>query len=336
MSASDIKSVESNIKRLLERYILADASDLRTVSGENPYPLCETYENYIREHAGKEKKSTYVNLHVEARHFVVAAFMTMMNELNEIADPSDLMAVSVIMPAGIDDTMRAVSANSSKSAMEAARLRLVNLERTRFIVGEVVKSNDQSITQFMFDMVCHHELDRDGVLAKDSDPQKYFKGKTELLLGKYRLNDSLIALVYGLFDSFLKILARSVSRFLWFRHEMVSRDTIKGLLFSHGMTYDLVQKLDYMATETRSKVAKPAKKKAESKPADAAVVTADAVVVTADAAAVVTADAAVVTANAAVVTADAAAPENAKPIVAENTPVVVDTPKSVSAGNTTL
>lgn len=265
MQASDVKAVESNVKRLLERYILADASDLRTLSGENPYPLCETYENYIREHAGKEKKSAYVNIHLEARHIVVAAYFTMMNELNEIADPIDLMSVSTIMPPPeVEASLRARAGDVSKSEMETEMLRVVNMERTRFIVQEVVKSNDQSITQFMFDLVVRHGLDRDGILSKDSDPQKYFKGKTELFLGKYRLNDSLISLVFGLFDSFLKVLSRIVSRFLWFRHEMVSRDTLKGLLFSHGMTYDLVQKLDYTASETRAKVAKPTKKKAES------------------------------------------------------------------------
>jgi hypothetical protein len=263
-SLKPLKALESNVKRVLERYILADASQIKREMSYDPYPLLETFENYIRDkNAGRESRSSYVGLSSDARHIIVASFLMLVRELNEIADPTDLMQVSLIpVPAHVEKELDSIQdVIARKTAMASAATR----ERIRFVVDEIVKNNDMCIAQFMLNCINSVYIDPSSLLASVFDPDNYFKQKFDAVLhDKYKNNDTLINLVHSLFDGYLKAIAFIISRYIWYDHCSVSKDMMLGLLFSRGMPSDMIERLKSIAENNREKVQKSKSKKEKS------------------------------------------------------------------------
>lgn len=258
MNVSTLKAIEQEIRRMLDMYVLADADSIKRAFSTDPYICCETYDNFIKE-SGKEKRQAYLSMNGDARHLVVAAFSTMIDELDAVEDPSDLLNVSLIQPSAT--AIAEIEKIKEESAKKVALAQAADRERIQFIVQEVAKSNDPCILQFMHRFVTYVQYEPNSLLAKASDPKRYFKGKIEHFLhAKYRTNNTLLNLVDDLFDNFLKALAFVLSRHIWHDHSPLNKDRLLAIIFSHGLSPDLVEKLVDIMETNRQRVSKPKKK----------------------------------------------------------------------------
>lgn len=265
MNIASLKAVEVEIRRMLETYVLADTDSIKRAFSTDPYTCYETYENYIKT-VDKEKRQAYLSMNGDARHLIVAAFITMIDELDAVDEPADLLNVSLIPPSAASITE--IEKIKDESAKKVALAQAADRERIHFIVDEVAKSNDPCILQFMYRFVSNVQYDSASLLAKASDPKRYFKGRIEFFLhAKYKNNSTLLNLVNDLFDNFLKALAYVISRHVWFDHSPINKDRLLAVIFSHGLNPDLVEKLSEIMETNRQRVSKPKKKPEAAKSA---------------------------------------------------------------------
>lgn len=264
------KAIETNAKRVLDLYILADTVEVKQDSSQDLYPLLDNYENHIKDAAARQKMTAYVNLNPEARQIVSGFFLRLVAELNAIEDASDLAGVSLLkLP---DSVERDIDGKYAKPQDRVNYKTLaLDRERFKFVVEQVDANNDPCVTKFMHEFITKTRINPESILAKESDSENYFKAKLDGLLRKYKNNDLLITLVGKFFDAFLKSLAHVISRFIWFDHKTITKDILFGLLYSHDMSFDIISELSGKIRERPPPKKKPAKEetKEDGKPAAA-------------------------------------------------------------------
>ncbi len=250
------KAIETNAKRVLDRYVLADTVEIKQEFSQDLYPLLDNYENHIKDVAARQKMTAYVNLNPEARQIVAGFFQCMVAELNNIADPTDLAGVSLLKLS--DQVDRDIDARYTKPQDRLAHKNAaLDRDRFKFIVDQIDANNSPCVSKFMHDFVTRVRINGESTLAKDGDSENYFKAKLDGLLRKYKSNDFLIALMGKFFDLFLKSLAHVISRFIWFDHKTVSKDILFAILYTHDMPFDIISDLSGKIRERA-----PPKKKA--------------------------------------------------------------------------